>query len=82
VRTRILRLFLVAWLVAECSLMGGATTPPPRSCNEMYGTQRCLAMTDVAAAEVGRTRDDVTETTIVPDPPPKDGPALTPEEKP
>jgi hypothetical protein len=30
-------------------------------------------MTDAAAAEVGRTRDDVTATVIVPDPPPKDG---------
>jgi hypothetical protein len=34
-------------------------------------------MTDEAASRAGRTRDDVTATVIVPDPPPKDGVLVT-----
>jgi hypothetical protein len=63
---------LVTWLVAGCSLF--ATTPvAPLPCGQVYGTQRCLAMTDEAASRSGRTRDDVTATVIVPDPPPENG---------
>lgn len=63
---------LMTWLVAGCSLF--ATTPvAPQPCGQVYSTHRCLAMTDEAAAEAGRTRDDVTATVIVPDPPPENG---------
>ena len=47
--------------------------PPPQPCGEVYGTDRCLAMTDQAASGSGRTRDEVTTVVIVPDPPPPDG---------
>ena len=63
---------LIAWLVAGCSTLADAP-PSPQPCVEVYGTQRCLAMTDVAASRSGRTRDDVTAVVIVPDPPPPDG---------
>lgn len=64
---------VIAWLVAGCGLIAEATPEPPRPCGEMYGARRCLAMTDAAASEVGRTRDDVTAVVIVPYPPPRDG---------
>jgi hypothetical protein len=63
---------LVALLVAGCSMVADVPAAP-RPCNEVYAAQRCLAMTDMAAAEAGRTRDDVTGVVIVPEPPPPDG---------
>ena len=74
-RTFVARWLAIAGLVAGCSAVAvapqEASPGPPRPCAEVYGTQRCLAMTDVAAAEVGRTRDDVSMVEIVPDPPPR-----------
>jgi hypothetical protein len=64
---------LLAWLVTGCSMFAGASLAPPQPCGQVYGTQRCLAMTDEAASRIGRTRDDVTTVVIVPDPPPPDG---------
>ena len=63
---------LMTWIVAGCSMFADAP-PAPQACAGVYGTQQCLAMTDEAAARVGRTRDDVTAVEIVPDPPPPDG---------
>jgi hypothetical protein len=63
---------LMAWLVAGCSMFGDAPVAP-QPCGQVYSMQRCLAMTDEAASRIGRTRDDVTATDIVPDPPPPDG---------
>lgn len=71
-RTFASRWLIVASLVAGCSVVSEAPLEP-RPCAETFGPQRCLAMTDAAAAEIGRTRDDVTAIVIVPDPPPKDG---------
>ena len=65
--------WLVAGLVAGCGLIAQATPEPPRPCGDVYPAVRCLAMTDAAAAEVGRTRDEVASVVIVPYPPPKDG---------
>jgi hypothetical protein len=65
-------LLLMAWLVAGCSMFAEAA-PVPQPCGQVYGTQRCLAMTDEAASRIDRTRDDVARTEIVPDPPPPDG---------
>lgn len=63
---------LIAWLVAGCAIFADAAlTPQP--CGQIYSTQRCLAMTDAAAAEISATRADVVAIAIVPDPPPRDG---------
>jgi len=43
----------------------------PQPCLAVYDIARCQAMTDAAAAEVGKNRDDVTAVAIVPDPPPE-----------
>jgi hypothetical protein len=43
----------------------------PRPCVEVYSQPRCLAMVDQAAAEISKTRADVTAATIIPDPPPE-----------
>ena len=47
-----------------------ADEPPADSqpCRELYSIQTCLAMTDEAASQSGRTRDDVTAIDIVPFP--------------
>jgi len=47
-----------------------ADAPPaePQPCGEVYGTQRCLAMTDEAASRSGHTRDDVAAIDIIPIP--------------
>jgi hypothetical protein len=63
---------LIVLLVAGCSAPADAA-PSPEPCADVYGTQRCLAMTDEAASRIGRTRDDVSATEIVPDLPPPDG---------
>jgi hypothetical protein len=61
-------------LVGGCALLpafdsqGPADLPKP--CAAVYSVARCQAMTDVAAAEAGKNRDDVTAVAIVPDPPP------------
>src|SRR5688500_9023166 len=44
-------------------------------CEQIYSNDRCLAMVDVAAAEVTKNRGDVAAVGIVPDPPP-DGATL------
>ena len=76
-RTVVGRWLLVALLVAGCSVISEASISEaslqPRPCADVYSKQRCLAMTDAAASVVGLTRDDVSATAIVPDPPPKDG---------
>jgi hypothetical protein len=67
---------LVALLVVGCSAPADAA-PSPEPCAEVYGTQRCLALTDEAAARSGRTRDDVTAIEIVPVPIQRDGNLIT-----
>lgn len=76
-RTVVARWLAIVGLVAGCTVVGEAPPQQPKPCTEVYGPQRCLAMTDAAAARSGRTRDDVTATVIVPDPPPKDGVLVT-----
>lgn len=70
-RTVVARWLAIVGLVAGCTVVGEAPPHQPQPCAEVYSTQRCLAMTDAAAAEVSRTRDDVSMVQIVPDPPPK-----------
>jgi hypothetical protein len=70
-------MILTAWLLAGCSMFAGAPPADPQPCGEVYGTQRCLAMTDEAASRTGRTRDDVTAIDIVPFPTTQDGVLIT-----
>ena len=62
---------LMAW-VTGCSMFANEP-PPPQACGHVYSAQRCLALTDSAAADAGRTRDEVTGVVIVPNPTPPDG---------
>lgn len=43
----------------------------PKPCAVAYGVARCQALTDAAAAEISKNRDDVIAVAIVPDPPPE-----------
>ncbi len=67
---------LMIGLGAGCSAAAEAP-PSPQPCGEVYGTQRCLAMTDEAASRIGRTRDDVTAIDVVPFPTTRDGVLIT-----
>jgi hypothetical protein len=71
VRRRLARLFAPVVLVASaCSLLP-VVQGQPKPCIQEYGQDQCLAMVDVAAAEVGKNRGDVAAIAIVPDPPPE-----------
>ena len=65
-------LMLAGWVVAGCSMFSDAA-PAPQACAQAYSVQRCLALTDAAAADAGRTGNDVTGIVIVPNPTPPDG---------
>jgi len=67
---------LVVLSVVGCSAPADAV-PSPQPCAEVYATQRCLALTDEAAARSGRTRDAVTTIDIVPFPTTQDGVLIT-----
>jgi hypothetical protein len=56
---------LVAGSIVGCSAFVGESAATPQPCGEVYGAQRCLAMTDEAASRSHRTRDDVTAIDIV-----------------
>jgi hypothetical protein len=56
---------LIAGSIAGCSAVVGGSAAVPQPCGEVYGTQRCLALTDDAASRSHRTRDDVTAIDIV-----------------
>jgi hypothetical protein len=62
----------MAVLANGCTMFTAIEQRPTR-CIELYSDARCLAMMDVAAAEVSRNRGDVTAIAIVPDPTPADG---------
>lgn len=72
---RSIGIVLLAGLVASgCSMLDEIqqeAADRPRPCVEVYSQPRCLAMVDQAAAEISKTRADVTEATIIPDPPPE-----------
>ena len=73
-RQRLLFLVLAALMASGCSMFEAIqeqAAEGPRPCVEVYSRPRCLAMVDQAAAEVSKTRADVTAATIVPDPPPE-----------
>jgi hypothetical protein len=66
-------LVVAAAIAGSCSMLEAiqqGTAQGPRPCVEVYSPSRCLAMVDEAAAEVSKTRADVTAATIIPDPPP------------
>jgi hypothetical protein len=67
---------LTAWLVAACAAVAEAP-PTAQPCGDLHGAQRCLALTDEAAARAGRTRDDVTSLDIVHSPVARDGVLVT-----
>jgi hypothetical protein len=71
---RLAALAIVALAVSGCSLLPDLGQGP-RACIDAYSANRCLAMTDVAAADVSKNRGDVVGIVIVPDPPP-DGATL------
>jgi hypothetical protein len=62
---------LSALVVGACSFLPAGQHDPPKLCNQEYSEDQCLAMVDVAAAEVGKNRSDVVAIAIVPDPPPE-----------
>jgi hypothetical protein len=69
---------VLAWLLAGCTTSAPADMPPsPQPCAEVYGAQQCLALTDEAAAQSARTRDDVTAIDVVPFPTTQDGFLIT-----
>lgn len=73
-RQRLVFLLLGALITSGCSLLEEfqqTAAEGPRPCVEVYSRSRCLAMVDQAAAEISKTRADVTTATIVPDPPPE-----------
>ena len=57
---------------AGCGFVPGLADLP-RACVEVHSENRCLAMTDAGAAEVGKDRGDVSGIIIVPDPDPDPG---------
>lgn len=63
---------VVATIIAGgCSMLEQIQQGPaerPQPCVEVYSRPRCLAMVDRAAAEISKTRADVTAATIIPDP--------------
>jgi hypothetical protein len=67
---------LVAWLVAGCSVVADEPLVP-EPCGQVYGAQRCLALSDEAASRIGRTREDVIAIAIVPLPTTRDGVLIT-----
>ena len=73
---RLVLLLLAALIASGCSMFGviqEQAAEGPRPCVEVYSRSRCLAMVDQAAAEVSKTRADVTAATIIPDPPAEGG---------
>lgn len=68
-------LVLIGSLIASgCSMLETIheeAAERPQPCVEVYSRSRCLAMVDQAAAEISKTRADVTNATIIPDPPPE-----------
>jgi hypothetical protein len=61
-------LAIAVLLVGGCSLLP-QSMHPPQACIDVYSADRCLAMTDRAAAEVGANRADVSGIAIIPGPP-------------
>lgn len=71
---RLVLLVLGAVIASGCSMFEAIqeeAAARPRPCVEVYSRSRCLAMVDQAAAEISKTRADVTIATIIPDPPPE-----------
>ena len=71
---RLVFLLLAVFIASGCSIFEAFRDDAAeglRPCVEVYSRPRCLAMVDQAAAEVSKTRADVTTATIVPDPPPE-----------
>ena len=71
---RLVSLLLVALMASGCSMFEAFRddiADGPRPCVEVFSRPRCLAMVDQAAAEISKTRADVTTATIIPDPPPE-----------
>lgn len=67
---RLAGLVILAQLVSGCSLVPDLPQAPT-ACIEVHSRNQCLAMTDVAAAEVSKNRGDVVGIVVVPDPPPE-----------
>lgn len=63
---RLAALAIMALVAGGCSLLP-EIPQSPMACVEVYSQDRCLAMADVAAAEVSRNRGDVVGIAIVPD---------------
>ncbi len=63
---RLAALAITALAVSGCSLLPDLGQGP-QACIDVYSANQCLAMTDVAAAEVSRNRGDVIGIVIAPD---------------
>lgn len=68
---------LITGLMSGCSAAADESLAPPQPCAELYSTQRCLALTDEAAARTRRTRDDVAGILIVQLPTTENGRLIT-----
>lgn len=71
---RLAALASIAVLVSACSMIPDVAQLP-QACIDVYSANQCVAITDVAAAEVSKNRGDVVGIVIVPDAPP-DGATL------
>ena len=56
---------------SACSMLSAIQQDAPTPCDQLFSHDQCLAMIDVAAAEVSKNRGDVAAVAIVPDPPPE-----------
>jgi hypothetical protein len=61
---------ILSTVSSGCSMMA-VIDRAPKECGQVFDRARCLAMADVASAEVGKTRADVAVLAIVPNPEPE-----------
>jgi hypothetical protein len=67
-------LLVAALALTGCDAIAGAIAGPPRGpepCGQRFNAVRCLAMTDTAAMQLHKTREDIVSIDIVPDPTPE-----------
>ena len=70
-RRRLAAAVLVALVAGGCTMFATIRQRGQQPCVDVYSENQCLAMADVAAAEISKGRGDVAAITIVPDEPPE-----------
>jgi hypothetical protein len=65
----------VGFLLAACDLLAGTISGEipqrPQPCGQVFGADRCLAMTDYAAFQLKTTRENIVSLEIIPEPTPE-----------